>query len=133
MTNKEKYIYVKGKKIYVPDEVYKAYKKKLNHEAYLHRLDIKHKVFCFEDFDASVVDIADNSVDVEKIIEAKVLIEDLYHALNSLNDEERKLIEALYFKDKTLAEIAKEKDTNPMKIGRLRNKILEKLRKILDK
>ena len=69
----------------VPDEVYKAYKNEINHEAYLHRLDIKHKVFCFEDFDASVVDIA------------------------------------------------KEKDTNPMKISRLRNKILEKLRKILDK
>lgn len=96
-------------------------------------LDIKHKVFCFEDFDASVVGIADNSVDVEKIIETKMLIEDLYHALDSLNDEERKLIEALYFKDKTLVEIAKEKDTNPMKIGRLRNKILEKLRKTLDK
>ena len=62
-----------------------------------------------------------------------MLIEDLYHALDSLNDEERKLIEALYFKDKTLVEIAKEKDTNPMKTGRLRNKILEKLRKTLDK
>ena len=109
MKNKEKYIYVKGKKIYVPDEVYKAYKNELNHEAYLHRLDIKHKVFCFEDFDASVVDIEDNSVDIEKIIETKMLIEDLYHALDSLNDEERKLIEALYFKDKTLVEIAKRK------------------------
>ena len=62
-----------------------------------------------------------------------MLIEDLYHALDSLNDEERKLIEALYFEDKTLAEVAKREDTNPMKISRLRNKILEKLRKLLDK
>ena len=28
MLDKEKYIYVRGKKIYVSDEVYKAYKKK---------------------------------------------------------------------------------------------------------
>ena len=27
MTDDRKYIYVKGKKIYVPDELYKAYKK----------------------------------------------------------------------------------------------------------
>ena len=39
MSNKEKYIYVKGNKIYVSDEVYRAYKKELNHEAHLKRLD----------------------------------------------------------------------------------------------
>ncbi|HEK9163564.1 TPA: sigma-70 family RNA polymerase sigma factor, partial [Streptococcus equi subsp. equi] len=32
MAVKRKYIYVKGQKIYVPDEVYRAYKKGLNHE-----------------------------------------------------------------------------------------------------
>ena len=133
MSNKEKYIYVKGKKIYVPDEVYKAYKKEFNHEAHLKRLDKRHGVFHFGDFNTSIVDIADNTVDVEKIIETKMRIEDLYRALDSLNDEERKLIEALYFYDKTLIDVAKQGDTNPMKISRLRDKILEKLRKLLDK
>lgn len=133
MSDKEKYIYVKGKKIYVSDEIYKVYKKQINHEAYLKRLDRKHKAFHFGDFNTSIVDIADDTVDVEKIIETKMLIEDLYRALDSLNDEERKLIEALYFDDKTLTEVAKQGDTNPMKISRLRNKILEKLRKLLDK
>lgn len=133
MSNKEKYIYVKGNKIYVSDEVYRAYKKELNHEAHLKRLDRKHKVFNFGDFNTSIMDVADDTVDVEKIIETKMLIEDLYLALDSLNDEERKLIEALYFDDKTLTEVAKQGDTNPMKISRLRNKILEKLRKLLDK
>ncbi|HEK9487295.1 TPA: sigma-70 family RNA polymerase sigma factor, partial [Streptococcus equi subsp. equi] len=131
MAVKRKYIYVKGQKIYVPDEVYRAYKKGLNHETHLKRLDRKHGVFRFGDFNTSIVDIADNTVDVEKIIETKMLIEDLYYALDSLNDEERKLIEALYFDDKTLTEVAKQRDTNPMKISRLRNKILEKLRKFL--
>ena len=133
MLDKEKYIYVKGKKIYVTAEVYRAYKKELNHEAHLKRLDRKYKVFHFGDFNTNIVDIADNTVDVEKIIETKMLIEDLYRALDSLNGEERKLIEELYFDDKTLTEVAKKEDTNPMKISRLRNKILEKLRKLLDK
>ncbi|MFQ9288062.1 MAG: sigma-70 family RNA polymerase sigma factor [Intestinibacter bartlettii] len=117
--DKEKYIYVKGKKIYVPDEVYRAYKKEINHEAHLNRLDIKHGVFHFGDFNTSVVDIADNTVDVEKIIETKMRIEDLYRALDSLNDEERNLIKSLYFEDKTLTEVAKNECTNPMKIRRL--------------
>lgn len=131
--DREKYIYVKGKKITVSDEVYRAYKKEINHEAYLKILDRKHGVFHFGDYNTSIVDIVDNTVDVEKIIETKMLIEDLYHALDSLNDEERKLITALYFEDKTLTEVAKQGDTNPMKISRLRNKILEKPRKLLDK
>ncbi len=133
MSDKEKYIYVKGKKIYVPDEVYRAYKKELNHEAHLKRLDRKHKVFHFGDFNTSIVDVADNTVDVEKIIETKMLIEDLYRALNNLNEEERNLIKLLYFDDKTLIEVAKQRNTNPMKISRLRNKVLEKLRKLLDR
>ena len=107
--------------------------KEINHEAHLNRLDIKHGVFHFGDFNTSVVDIADNTVDVEKIIETKMRIEDLYRALDSLNDEERNLIKSLYFEDKTLTEVAKKEDTNPMKISRLRNKILEKLRKLLDR
>lgn len=131
--NKLKYIYAKGQKIYVPDEVYRAYKKELNHEAHLKRLDRKYKVFHFGDFNTSIVNVADNTVDVEKIIETKMMIEDLYRALDSLNAEERNLIEALYFDDKTLTEVAKQGNTNPMKISRLRNKILDKLRKLLDK
>ena len=128
MLGKEKYV-----SVIENGRVNKAYKKELNHEAHLKRLDRKYKVFHFGDFNTNIVDIADNTVDVEKIIETKMLIEDLYRALDSLNDEERKLIEELYFDDKTLTEVAKKEDTNPMKISRLRNKILEKLRKLLDK
>lgn len=133
MTDGRKYIYVKGKKIYVTDGVYRVYKKQLNHEAHLNRLDRKHKVYGFTDYNVDLNSVADESVDIEKIIETKMRIEDLYRALGSLNDEERNIIESLYFEDKTLTEVARQKDTNPMNISRLRNKILEKLRKFLDK
>ena len=50
MTDDRKYIYVKGEKIYVSDEIYKAYKKQVNHEAYLNKSDKKHKVYGYEDY-----------------------------------------------------------------------------------
>lgn len=133
MTAKQKYIYVKGKKIYVSNEIYKAYKKQLNHEAYLKRLDKKHGVFHFGEYHSNISDVVDKNIDIEKIIETKMRIEDLYRALEKLNDEERSVIKFIYFNEKTLVELAKQNHTNPMKISRTRDKILKKLRQLLDK
>lgn len=133
MADDNKYIYVRGKKIYVSDELYKAYKKQINHEAHLNEMDRKHRVYGFEDYKIDLNSISDENVDIENIIETKMLIEDLHRALSNLNEEERNLIKLLYFDDKTLIEVAKQRNTNPMKISRLRNKVLEKLRKLLDR
>ncbi len=132
MTDKRKYIYVRGKKITVSDEVYKAYKKELNHEAYLNRLDRKHKVYGFDDYNVDLNAIADEKVDIEKIIETKMRIEDLYRALDGLNDEERKVIDSLYFKEMTIRDLAKEQQVSSKKIFNFRNKILKKLKEMLE-
>ena len=86
MTDDRKYIYVKCEKIYVSDEIYKAYKKQVNHDAYLNKSDKKHKVYGYEDYKIDLNSIVDEDVDIEKIIETKVRINDLYHALRKLND-----------------------------------------------
>lgn len=54
----EKYIYLRGKKIYVSDELYRENKKHKNHEAYLQRLDRKNRVYSLEEYAVSG-DIAD--------------------------------------------------------------------------
>lgn len=126
----EKYIYVEGKKIYVSDEVYREYKKHKNHEAYLQRQDRKRKVYSLEEY-ADSGDIADESIDIEKIVEMKMRIEDLYKALDKLNDKEKEMIYSIYFEEKTLKDIAKQQDTNLMKISRIRDGILKKLREML--
>ena len=69
----------------------------------------------------------DKNIDIEKIIETKMRIEDLYRAL------EKFVIKSIYFNEKTLVELAKQNHTNPMKISRTRDKILRKLRQLLDK
>lgn len=132
MADDNKYIYVRGKKIYVPDEVYKVYKKQLNHEAYLNRLDRKNRVYSFEDYKIDLNSIADENVDIEKIIETKMRIEDLYKALEKLNEEEKKVIDSLYFKEMTIRDLAKEQQVSSKKIFSFRNKILKKLKEMLE-
>ena len=83
MTDDRKYIYVKGEKIYVSDEIYKAYKKQVNHEAYLNKSDKKHKVYGYEDYKIDLNYIGDEDMDIEKIIETKMRIKDLYQALRN--------------------------------------------------
>lgn len=87
--SKEKYIYVDGKKIYVSDEIYREYKKLKNREEYLSRLDRKYRDLYFTSENDAIENIVDKSVNVEKIIETKLRIGDLYKALDNLNEEER--------------------------------------------
>ena len=66
-----------------------------------------------------------------KIVETQMMIESLRYAISKLNDEERDIIERLYFNDETLRSVAKLKSiTHPALIKR-RNKILEKLKKFI--
>ena len=132
MTEDGKYIYVNGKKIYVPDEIYRAYKKQINHEAHLNRLNRKHKVYGFEEYNIDLNSIVDENVDIEKIIETKVRIEDLYKALDKLNKEEKEVIDSLYFKEMTIRDLAKEQQVSSKKIFNFKKKILRKLKEMLE-
>ena len=135
MEKKEYYLYVKGKSVPVSEEVYKAYWKITEHEKYLQRKDWKHKVIPFSalDHDGHFVDnIADESVNVEKIVETQMMIEAVRNAISRLNAEERDIIERLYFNDETVRSVAKLKNiTHPALIKR-RNKILKKLKKFIE-
>ncbi|MCY7130605.1 sigma-70 family RNA polymerase sigma factor [Streptococcus gordonii] len=135
MDKKEYYLYVQGKAVPVSKEVYQTYWKITDHEKYLKRKDKKYNVILFSslDHDGHFVDnFADKNVDIEKLVETKILIETLRNAISKLNDEEREIIERLYFKNETLRSVAKLKNiTHPALIKR-RNKILEKLKKFIE-
>jgi len=132
MIEDKKYIYVNGKKVYVSDEIYKAYKKQINHEAHLNRLNRKHKVYGFEEYNIDLNSIVDENVDIEKIIETKMRIEDLYKALDKLNKEEKEVIDSLYFKEMTIRDLAKEQQVSSKKIFNFKKKILRKLKEMLE-
>ena len=132
---KEFYLYVNGQKVKVSEEIYKVYWREREHEKYLEQVDRKNHLLFFSslDHDGHYVDnIVDESVDVAKIVETQMMIESLRYAISKLNDEERDIIERLYFNDETLRSVAKLKSiTHPALIKR-RNKILEKLKKFIE-
>ena len=131
---KEYYLYVKGKAVPVSEEVYKAYWKITEHEKYLYRKDREHCVLPFSsfDYDGHFVDnIIDEKIDLEKIVEVKMQIEELHKALNTLTKEERELMEAIFYKEESLRSTGKKEKVSYQTIGKRRDKILEKLREIL--
>ena len=131
---KEYYLYVKGKAVPVSEEVYKAYWKITEHEKYLQRKDWKHNVISFSalDHDGHFVDnIIDEKIDLEKIVEVKMQIEELNKALATLTEEERDIITAIFFREESLRSIGERKNRSYQSIGKRRDKILEKLREIL--
>ena len=135
MDKKDYYLYVKGKEVKVSEEVYKAYWKITEHEKYLIKKDWKNNVIPFSalDYDGHFVDnIIDERIDLEKIVEVKMQIEELHRALNTLTKEERELMEAIFYREESLRSIGKKEKVSYQTIGKRRDKILEKLRKILE-
>ena len=135
MAKKEYYLHVKGKAVPVSEEVYKAYWKITEHEKYLQRKDWKHNVIPFLglDHDVHFIDnIIDEKIDLEKIVEVKMQIEELHRALNTLSKEERELMEAIFYKEESLRSIGKKEKVTHQAISGRRDRILEKLRKILE-
>ena len=135
MGKKEYHIYVRGKAVPVSEEVYKAYWKITEHEKYLQRKDWKYDVIPFSamDYDGHFVDnIIDEKIDLEKIVEVKIQIEELHKALATLTKEERELMEAIFYREESLRSISRKEKVTHQAIGQRRDQILEKLRKILE-
>ena len=132
---KEFYLYVNGQKVKVSEEIYKVYWREREHEKYLEQVDRKNHLLFFSslDHDGHYVDnIVDESVDVAKIVETQMMIESLRYAISKLNDEERDIIERLYFNDETLRSVAKLKSITHPALMKRGNKILEKLKKFIE-
>lgn len=125
-----KYIYVGGEKVYVSDEIYKAYKQQKNREEYLRRLDVEFLDFNFTE-NYSIEDIEDESINVEKIVETKMLIDKLKNAMESLSDDEREIIKRLYFDDEPLRKVAKSRNVSHPALIKKRDRILKKLREMI--
>ena len=131
---KEYYLYVNGQRVKVSEQIYKVYWREKEHEKYLEQVDKKNHLLFFSslDHDGNFVDnLADESVDVEKIIETQILIETVRNAVSRLNDEERDIIESLYFNDVTLSSVARSKKVSYQAIQWRKNNILKKLKVIL--
>lgn len=131
------YIHVRDGKIPVTEAVYKSYWQLVNHEKYLNRKDRKFGVLPFSAFEVDGLPLEnilpDITVDVERLVETKLLIEQLNEALLTLSDKEFEIIDALYFREHTIREVAIEHEMSATSLFRMRNTILDNLRKFFEK
>lgn len=127
------FIYVNGLKVPVSREVYREYWKLTNRENNLDRLEVQHHVRPFSDYtDCQLTGVmADEKMDIQKIIETKEILQLLCEALLTLNDDEFKLVKDLFFEDKTLNEISQSSKVSITIVARRRDKILSYIKKML--
>lgn len=132
--NKKYYIFVGNEKIEVDQKIYQNYWQITNRENYLERLDRKSKLLFFSDLSSEYPceeSLADETVNVEKIVETKMMLQAVREAISELNDEEREIIFRLFYEEESLRSIAKDKEISAPALLKRRNKIFEKLKKLL--
>ena len=150
------YIKIDGKKIYVTEEVYRAYKrpawaehKRKEREKRCIISDGKGRTKrCTEDcskcgkqrtgsalslerFKEEGFEITD-PIDIAELIADKLLLEELYAALKELDPEEHSLIDALFFKNRTERDYATDIGLKRQSVNKRKKIILEKLRVIME-
>ena len=132
---KEYYLYVRGQKVKVSEDIYKVYWREREHEKYLERVDKKNHLLFFSSLkhDGNFEDnLEDKNVDVEKVVATQIMIEALRNAMSKLNKDEREIIERLYFNDETLRAVSKTQNISHTALIKRRDKILEKLKKFIE-
>ena len=73
---------------------------------------------------------ADNA-DLEQIIQDKILLEALFTALETLADDERVLMDSLFYKSKSERQVADELGISQFGVNKRKHKVLEKLYEML--
>lgn len=120
----------------VSREVYEAYHKMERRERYLVERDQDNSLILFSTLRAedstTDVPIKDVGVDVEEEVIKQMFIEKLPKALALLTDDEIEMIRDLYWKGISIRELAKKTDTAKSTLLNKRDRVLAKLRKVLE-
>jgi len=147
----QRYIEIDGQQIPVTEEVYRAYKRPLWRE----RKEKERAKRCrdengnrctkscrecpklrdgsdlsLEKFTDDGFELAD-SFDITELVADKLLLEQLVAALDELAPDERSLIDALFYNDRTERDYAAEVGISHQAIGKRKKKVIEKLRSLM--
>lgn len=122
-------IYVNGGEVEVTEAVYRAYKRSVWNEnkRARYRCDVERSL---EKYLELGMDFASETL-VEEIVTEQILLEALLDALKTLSDEERALINLLFYEEMTEREAAGIFNISSVAVHRRKTRILEKLKKIL--
>ena len=125
------FINLNGQKIEVSQEVYYAWYGGERQERYQEEKDSDFDVKPFSALgteDTDILEILASTDDVQGETESRMIKEELTAAMGQLTSEDRQLIYDLFYQEKTLTSIAKEKGVSVEAIWLRKKKILKKLR-----
>lgn len=130
--SKERYIWIKGVNVPVTEEVYRVYKqaewREEKQDTVRADKECSYDFMLEYDFDGQAV--AGQTL-VDEIVEDKLLLAMLLAALDELTTNERILIDALFYQEKSEREVAGEIGLSQKAINKRRHRILEKLRNLM--
>ena len=130
------FIPLQGCLLEVDEQFYIEYYKEYERNRYLAALNSKNKVLSIEAFDSEddngVDFIVDEDEDVERQVTDKLMIEKLRSVLPLLSDDERELIDAIYFRGCSERDYAREKGIYHNAVHKKKQRILEKLKNFLE-
>ena len=147
-SKKMPYIFIDGQRIHVTEEVYLAYQKGKRKFRYfekdikrervkINQKDKKEKILPKKEISYEYLiweegrDFIDESKDVEEEVIRTLMIEVVRDAITTLTEDEKQIINGLFFENKPGKMIAKELGVSEMTISKRKHAILKKLRTIL--
>lgn len=126
-----------GKMVDVTEEQYRAFYKYKRREKYLEERDQKHKLYHYSDLDTDELLGEEmfsypNEESIEERIADRLLIDSLLRCVGKLPEEDQELIHALYYQGKSERACADEFGISQKTINNQRNRILDKLRGMMN-
>ncbi|PNR98011.1 sigma-70 family RNA polymerase sigma factor [Petrotoga olearia] len=129
--DKKYFIELNGRQIPVSKEVYYAFKRPAWKERKRRQVR-EEKELSLEAFADAGFEIPSGQALVDEIVEDKLLLDMLSKALSELTDEERLLIDELFYNSKSERQVAKETGISQTTLNYQKNKIIKRLRKKLN-
>lgn len=130
--DKEFFIVIDGEKVPVTEEVYRAFKRPawVERKRRPVRADRERSLEVFMD---EGFDIPSGDPLVDEIVEDKLMLDMLFAALAELTDDERGLINALFYAEKSERELSQETGVPHPTIHSRKVSLLQKLKRLLEK
>ncbi|CAM3594680.1 sigma-70 family RNA polymerase sigma factor [Erysipelothrix anatis] len=130
-------IYIKNQVVNVSEEVYKEYWKSIEHERYLTKQIRNTWVYLdhiFDEYESNTLEIKLlDDLDPTRNEALKMeRYEALYKAINTLSDDEKDLLIALYYLDLTQTDYAIKNGLSQQSISKKHDKIIKKLRNLIN-
>lgn len=136
MENEKKYIRINDELVEVDNKIYMTFYKMKRREKYLIESDLKHGKVSYNALDSSEYTgesiIIDKDQNIEEEIINKIMIEKLKKSLEELSEDEITIIKQIFYCNKSERQVASEMSIPRKTLSYKKQKILNKLKNLIE-